>query len=181
MFYLGATHVSHLYCKCFIRVLYMFHTYVASVLSGCYICFTLMLQVFHPDVAYAFNTCFPCVSDVYVAFQLFQMYIANVSSRCCKSRSDVAHIVVAPISSSYLLQLLGPPSCERVWRGREQQAWDTKHMRPWCGRRPWYVLGTPCKANVHGGASGRLPPSGRPGTSLYHCTSFGVQNRGDRI
>jgi hypothetical protein len=48
--------------KCFIRMLYMFHTYVASILSGYCIyfatttymfpwCFIRMLQVFHLDVA----------------------------------------------------------------------------------------------------------------------------------
>jgi hypothetical protein len=126
MFYQGVAYVSHLY--------------VASVLSGCCICFTLMLQVFHPNIAYVFNTCFRHVSDVYVvSFQLFQVYVVNVSSKCCKSRYGVAHVIVAPICNSCLLQLLGPPSCAWVWRGRERQAWDTKRVRPWCGRGPWYV------------------------------------------
>jgi hypothetical protein len=44
----------------------MFHSYVASISSGCCICFTHMLQVFHLDVAYVlqWHMCFPGVSDV---------------------------------------------------------------------------------------------------------------------
>jgi len=72
--------------QCFIWVLHMFHTYVASVLSRCFICFTLMFQVFHPDVAYVFNTCFPRVSDICCKcfncfgrmLQMFFLHIAKV-------------------------------------------------------------------------------------------------------
>jgi len=44
--------VSDVCCKCFIYILHMLHTYVASVSCGCCICFTHMLQAFHLDVAY---------------------------------------------------------------------------------------------------------------------------------
>jgi hypothetical protein len=42
---------------------------------------------------------YTCVSDVYMlqVFQLFQKYVANVFSRCYKSRSGVAHVAVNPI------------------------------------------------------------------------------------
>jgi hypothetical protein len=53
----------------------MFHTYVASVSSGCCICFTHMLQVFHLDAAYVLqwlHTCFPRVLDVY--FKCFNSF-----------------------------------------------------------------------------------------------------------
>ena len=74
------------YCK---RMFHVFHTYVASVLSGCCIyfamatnmfswCFRRMLQVFHLDVA--------------------------------KIDLSVAHVAVGLICNSHLLQLLGPPT-----------------------------------------------------------------------
>jgi hypothetical protein len=31
----------------FMWVLHMFHTYVVSVLSGCYVCIAIVFQVFH--------------------------------------------------------------------------------------------------------------------------------------
>jgi hypothetical protein len=54
--------------------------------------------VFRLDVAYVFHT---HVFSWYFrrmlqVFQLFQMYVASVSSKCCKSRSNVAHVVVGP-------------------------------------------------------------------------------------
>jgi hypothetical protein len=50
--------VSEIYCsKCFIWMLHMFHTYVASVLSECCIYFTHMLRVFYLDVAYVSHIC----------------------------------------------------------------------------------------------------------------------------
>ena len=35
VFYLDVAYVSHICCKCFIRMLHMFHTHAASVLSRC--------------------------------------------------------------------------------------------------------------------------------------------------
>jgi hypothetical protein len=32
-------------------------------------------------------------------FQLFQMYVASVLSKCCKSRSGVAHVIVGPAAA----------------------------------------------------------------------------------
>jgi hypothetical protein len=76
--------IVHICCKClfpkfhpffqtyvasvFIWMLHMFHTYVASVLSGCCICLQLFLSVFH------------------VFLHAFQAYVSNVlvvSYVCC--------------------------------------------------------------------------------------------------
>jgi hypothetical protein len=97
-------------CTYFIWVLHMFHTYVVSVSSGCYICF-------HTYVASVSSRC--CIYFA-MATHMFPSCF-NYFGRC-KSRSDVAlaHVCSGPICSS--CQLLGPLACKRVWRGREQQA-----------------------------------------------------------
>jgi hypothetical protein len=113
----------------------LFYTYVASVLSRCCICFKHMLQLFHLNVAmlhiYVTSVssrcyiCFAMATRVFSwcfrrmlpVFQLFRTYVASVSSRCCKSRSGVAHVAIGPIWRSHLLQLLGPCACVWVWRG----------------------------------------------------------------
>jgi hypothetical protein len=85
--------VSDACCKCFIRMLHMFHTYVASVSSF--------------DVAYVSHICCKCdismlhmfcngytrVFLVLQVFQLFWTHVASVLFRCCKSRSSVAHVM----------------------------------------------------------------------------------------
>jgi hypothetical protein len=58
------------------------------------------------DVAYVVMTIHACFKRMFQVFHLFQMYVANVSSGCFKSRSKRAHassVVVA------LLLLLGVP------------------------------------------------------------------------
>jgi hypothetical protein len=82
----------------------VFQTYVASH------------QVFHLDVikvdldvAYVaiamfqvfqvFETCCKCILQI---FQLFRTYVANVSSRCCKSRSGIAHVPLSVITPAAL-------------------------------------------------------------------------------
>ena len=40
-------------------------------------------------------------------FHLFYTYVANVSSGYCKSRFDVAHVVVEPTCRSHLLAAAG--------------------------------------------------------------------------
>jgi hypothetical protein len=60
-----------------------------------------MLQMFHLNVskvnlgvahvAMAIHTCFKSMFQV---FHLFQTYVANVLSRCCKSKSGVAHVAM---------------------------------------------------------------------------------------
>jgi hypothetical protein len=73
VFYPDVAYVSHIYYKCFIWMLHIFHTHVASVLSECCICFTHMLQVFYLDVVYVSHIC--CNS-------MFQN-VSFVSDICC--------------------------------------------------------------------------------------------------
>jgi hypothetical protein len=88
------------------------HTYVASVLSRCcksrsgcciymhvasvyFKCFICTLQRFHLHVPYVLqwlHTCFPGVSDI----------CCKYSSRCYKSRTGVAHVVVGPTCRSHM-------------------------------------------------------------------------------
>jgi hypothetical protein len=71
----------------------MFHTYVASVLSGCCICFPMAFQVFFQMFsASVSDLCFKC-------FICLQTYIVNVLSQCFKSRSGVAHVAMALVAS----------------------------------------------------------------------------------
>jgi hypothetical protein len=88
----------------------MFYTYVASISSRCCICLHWL------------HTCFRCMLQV---FQVFRTYVANVSPRCCKSRPDVAHIVVDLSIADACCKLPVPPACAWVWRGREKQARKT--------------------------------------------------------
>ena len=71
MFQVSVPNVSFIFqtyvVSMFIWMFHIFHTYVASVLSGCCICFTHMLQVFYLDVA-----------NVYNGFQVFQVFFASV-------------------------------------------------------------------------------------------------------
>jgi hypothetical protein len=75
-FYLDVAYVSHTCCKCFVWMLHMFHTHVASVLSRYCICFTHMLQVFYLDVVYVSHIC--CNS----IFQMFCLCLTYVASKC---------------------------------------------------------------------------------------------------
>jgi hypothetical protein len=145
--------VIHVCCKClfqmfqlfqtygtcvFIWVLHMFHTYVVSVSSECCICFTYMLQMFHLDVAYVLQWLhtyfFSCFWRMLQVFQLFRTYVANVSSRCCKSRSGVSHVTMGPICSSCWARV--------GVEGHERQARDTE----WCG--PPREVGTGVRADT---------------------------------
>jgi hypothetical protein len=62
--YLDVAYVSHIYCKCFIYMLHMFHIYIVNVLSTCCICFTMafkcfyvFLQVFYLPSDVCYNCC----------------------------------------------------------------------------------------------------------------------------
>ena len=102
LFYLDIAKVDlDIAYTCMLQAMFqVFQVYVASVSSGCCICFTMV---------------------THVCFLVFQTYVASVStvssiccgisSKCCKSRSDAAHIAVGPIYSSRLLQLLGLRAC----------------------------------------------------------------------
>jgi hypothetical protein len=112
-------------CMCLIWVLYMFHTYVASVSFQCCICFhTYVTSVLSRCcICFAMTThVFPsCFRHMLQVFQLFRTYVTNVSFRYCKSRSGVAHDAVDPICNRCLLQLLGLTTSAWVWRGCEKQ------------------------------------------------------------
>jgi hypothetical protein len=84
VFYLGVAYVSHLCCKCFIRMLHMFHTYDASVSS--------ILYVF-------------CNGYTHV-FLVFKTYVANVSLRYCKV-DLVLHILQPSVAAA-------GPACMRM-------------------------------------------------------------------
>jgi hypothetical protein len=112
MCFIWVLHI-HLCCKCF-------HLDVGYV-------FIHMLQVFHLNIAYILqwlHTCFPRVFDVCSKCFNCSGY-KMFSSTCCKSRSGIAHVAVDPISSSRLLQLLGPRCMRVAVEGREQQVWET--------------------------------------------------------
>jgi hypothetical protein len=89
VFYQGVAHVSHICCKCFIRMLHMFHTYIASVSSRCSICFAMSTHVF-----------FWFFRHMLQVFQLLRTDVANVSSKCYKSRLGVAHVAVRDPSAA---------------------------------------------------------------------------------
>jgi hypothetical protein len=95
--------------------------YVAMAMPSCckrlfqmfYLFFRRMLQAFYLNVAYVasvfiwmlhmlamtfncfqvFYKCFRCMLQL---FQFFRTYATSVSSGCCKSRSDVAHVGIGP-------------------------------------------------------------------------------------
>jgi hypothetical protein len=67
--------------KCFILMLHMFPTYVASVLSGCCICFTHILQVFYLDVAYVSHMCCNTIFKCFICVRRMLhpvFYVASV-------------------------------------------------------------------------------------------------------
>jgi hypothetical protein len=102
--YLDVANVSYICCKCFIWILHMFCNGFASV-----------FRVFFASVL---DTCFKC-------FICLQMYVANVSSECFKSRLNIAHVIMVPVDGGQrpavglrllphvtrlaLLSLLAPP------------------------------------------------------------------------
>jgi hypothetical protein len=80
-----------------------------------------MLQVFYLNVAYILQRLFKCfqtyVASVSVVFtHMLQMF----SSRCCKNRSNVAHVAMGSTYRSRLLQLLGR---------RRSCAWEAEGAR----------------------------------------------------
>jgi hypothetical protein len=87
-----------------------------------FMCFIRMLQMFYLDVAYVLQwlqTCFPGVSDVcYKYFNCFRYMLQVFHLDVAKVDLSVVHVAVRPISSSHILQLLGPPACMWVWRRR---------------------------------------------------------------
>jgi hypothetical protein len=74
------TCMLHAYVKCF----QVFHTSVASVVSGRCICLQWFSIVFRVFFASVLDTCFKC-------FICLLLYVAIIVSGCFKSRSSVAH------------------------------------------------------------------------------------------
>jgi hypothetical protein len=81
-----------------------------------------MLHIFRNGYTCVFPRVF---RHMFQAFQLFWTYVANVFSRCCKSRSGVAHVVMDLICSSRLAAAAGHACMRVVWMGREQQVQET--------------------------------------------------------
>ena len=114
----------------------MLQVYVSSVSGVSYVCCKCFIWILHMfcngyHAIHVFSWCFRRILQV---FQLFWTYVASISSRCCKNRYDVAHVVVGPTCRSRLLQLLGLCGCAWEQRGRERQARETEQaqivMRP---------------------------------------------------
>jgi hypothetical protein len=63
-----------------------------------------MLQVLHMDVSKVDRD----VGHVVMVFQVYVPNISDILDVCCKSRSSVVHVVVGPISRSYLFAAAGP-------------------------------------------------------------------------
>jgi hypothetical protein len=118
----------------------VFHIYVANVLCGCCICLQWLHMCF--QVFLVFYKCFRRMLQV---FQLFWMNVASVSSRCCRSRSGIAHVAIGPTCCSRLCSCSGTAKraqtvpCTCTW---EAEGCNWSHMRSgdaspaWA--RPWY-------------------------------------------
>jgi hypothetical protein len=87
----------------FIWMLHMFHTYVASVLSGCCVCFYNDFKCFSGVFVSVSDTCFKC-------FIYLQTYVASVASECFNSRSGVASPSSPSAASPRCLLLLSAPA-----------------------------------------------------------------------
>jgi hypothetical protein len=109
----------------FLWMLYMFHTYVASVLSGCCVYFIWFSSVFQ------------------VFLQIFRMHVSSVSS-AIRRILQMLHLDVSSRSSvaspSLLafdcLALVSPPSLVVSWASEpEAQAGATRSLSSRCWRR----------------------------------------------
>jgi hypothetical protein len=123
-------------------ICYKFSFGCCKTRSGCYICmqvflylcckcFILTLQFLH--------TCFQVFCDILQmfrrmlqVFQLFRTYVASVSSRCYKSRSDVTHVTIRVRSGDGTSGPCarsggaGPRGCMKCKLGRGARAQETK-------------------------------------------------------
>jgi hypothetical protein len=95
------------FASVFIWMLYMFHTYVESVLSWRCICFTIVFQVFSGVFTTILDGCFNYFICLYT-------YVANVLSGCFKSRLCVAHVAMA--------LLAGGRGRDRIWCGPQRRS-----------------------------------------------------------
>ena len=86
----------------YMRMLHNMH--VASVCFKCFRCFIRMLQMHHLDVAKVdLNVAYICNGFQVFSGVLFRTYVASVSSKYRKSRSDVALVAMEPSFDSHLL------------------------------------------------------------------------------
>jgi hypothetical protein len=83
--------VFHLdYCKSRYGMLHMLQWQYMHIASLCFKCFRWLrciFQVFHLNVAYVTMAIHVCSKRMFWVFQMFQIYVAHLSSECCKSRS----------------------------------------------------------------------------------------------
>jgi hypothetical protein len=93
----------HICCKC---MFYLFHTYVASVLSICFICcneYTRMLQVYVSNVLSVSNVCCKCFICILHMLQWLHTYVATVHFKCFtyfkRMLQQIHHIASVFISS----------------------------------------------------------------------------------
>jgi hypothetical protein len=139
---------------CFILVLHMFHTYVASVSLGCCIYFYIYIASvsFRCCICFAMAThVFPsCLIHMLQVFQLFRMYVANVFFGYYKSRSGVTQAVICCWAR---LQVRG---CGRGMSGKRRKSCRRRSRRSGRGTRKAHE--TPREA---GCARGRLDTSPR--------------------
>jgi hypothetical protein len=69
VFYLDIAYIAvdiHVCCKCIFQMCHLFHTYVASISTGCCICCI---------IAYVLDI---CCKRLFKIFHLFQTYVVNV-------------------------------------------------------------------------------------------------------
>ena len=104
-------------------MLYIFHTYVASIFSGCCVCFTFFSSSVFKSVLDASFKCFVC----------FQTYVASVASGCFKSRLGVASRSLLAFDC---LASVSPPSLGTGWASKlEAQAGAALTPSSRCWRR----------------------------------------------
>jgi hypothetical protein len=135
---LSIPRISEICCKCFhtdvakvdwnvAYVLQWLYTYVVSDCSKCFICLYIFAMTFK-----CFQVFCKSFGHMVQVFQLFRTYVVSASSRCRKSRSDVAHVAMGPTCRSRLLQLLERRAC--AW---EAERWSAARRRT-CKRRGWW-------------------------------------------
>jgi hypothetical protein len=91
---------SYVRRKCFMWILHMFHTYVASILSGRYIC----LQWFFSRVSKCFVSVLGACCNCFSCFvRMLQMFYLNVS----KVNQDIAHVAMWPPATVAYCSCLG--------------------------------------------------------------------------
>ena len=86
----------------------MFHTYIASVLSGCCVCVAMVLKCFMCFFASVLDACFK-------RFICLHTYVASVVSGCLKSRLGVASLSSPSTASPRCLLFLDAVDVWAAW------------------------------------------------------------------